>query len=124
MLWVLFGFTCTDEDGECVDYSACEYSTPPSQGRVNFVLSEPLPVLVILHQGATVEHGAVIWSGPPTSKEWSLTLPAGEYSATALYIRNGDTTIAVDGDYAGYETVTTCDGTCYESDDGDLDLAL
>lgn len=123
VLWVFTGFTCTDDDGNCVDYSSCEYQSAPSTGKLNFTVSEPLPVQVVLYEGTAVEDGRIVWSGIPTQKNWSITVPAGDYSATALYLQGGDTLIAVDGDYAGFSTVTTCEGTCYESDDGDLDLA-
>jgi hypothetical protein len=125
LLWTLLGFTCVDDEGDCYELvSSCDLAYAPSTGTLNLIVSKPLPVLVVIYAGASIEDGVVVWSGPPPGEEWSRTLPVGNYSASARYERSGETIIAVDGDYVGYETVDTCEGTCYASDDGDVDLAL
>ena len=54
-----------------------------------------------------------------------MTFPLGDYSATARYVVNKDTTVVVDGTELDYSTSSvTCSGTCYLPDDGNINLQL
>jgi hypothetical protein len=67
----------------------------------------------------TVETGTLVWTGTSAT---TLRLPLGDYSAEATYISGGKTRKAIDGDDLDYSSDEYCEGTCYEEEDGTVDL--
>ncbi len=132
LLWLCSGFTCQDNN-EYNDYqndctlppSGCT-STVPSTAVLTIQVSDPAS-LVSIYKGPYFETGTLISKDYPPGvgvRTWSMSLPLGDYSATAMYIINGDTIVKVDGDNLDYTSHDTCNGTCYTADNGDVDLRL
>lgn len=113
---------CEDEDSCTPAPASCKHSRP-SEAALVIQVSNPLPVLVRVYRGP-FEEGVLVWSGPPQGNTWSLNLPLGDYSATALYVTGADSALAVDGDEVTYSSDDTCDGTCFSTDPGKVDLRL
>jgi hypothetical protein len=114
-----------DEDEESCSPapSNCPRSVPES-GNLLVHVSQPLPVRVNIYAGAAYETGILIGSGAPSSTTWSLSLPLGKYSATALYVQGKDSVLAVDGGEVGYDSKGYCDETCFSATDGEVNLRL
>ncbi|HEX2612432.1 MAG TPA: hypothetical protein VHO02_02415 [Fibrobacteria bacterium] len=113
-----------DNQDECTPAPAnCPHSVP-EQGNLLIHVSQPLPVRVNIYAGAAYETGILIGSGVPTGTTWSLSLPLGKYSATALYVNGKDSVLAVDGSEVGYDSKGYCDETCFGATGGDLNLQL
>jgi hypothetical protein len=72
-----------------------------------------------VYSGPNVENGTLVWTG--TSAQ-TLRLPLGDYSAEAIYISGSIKRVAIDGDDLDYSSDEYCDGTCYEEEDGMVDL--
>lgn len=119
--WVLAGATCNEE---CEDDPPECRSTLPAEANLLVKVSDPPPVEVRVYRGTSFETGTLVWSGPPSGTAWTLSLPYNDYSATALYVIGGDSVLAVDGDAIEYDRDTYCGGTCYEIEDGEVDLRL
>jgi hypothetical protein len=135
-LWMLLLAGCADDScdpdftSSCPEQQACA-PTPsscrtsvPSSGELVVRVSHPPPVLVRVYRGTAYETGTLVWSGLPQGDVWSITVPLGSYSATALYVSAGDSVLTVDGDDVGYAATSTCDANCYSSEDGAVDLEL
>lgn len=138
-LWLLGGAGCATD---CPEYEtmdtydetckACE--DPPDQDCISVVpvetslsirLSQPLPRLVRIYRGKSYETGALVRQRAPSSDDYKETLPMGHYSVTALYVTGTDTVLAVDGTELSYQQLWwTCTKTCYETEPGEVDLAL
>lgn len=115
---------CEDDDYCAPTPANCRQSAPTA-GQLHIELSSPAPVLVRIYRGTNYETGTLVWSGrPPTSLSWSMTVPVNDYSATALYVTDGDSVLAIDGVSVLSTAQETCDGTCYSSGIGELDLRL
>jgi hypothetical protein len=114
---------CEEEEACTPAPSSCNHGIPSSATLVIHV-SNPLPVLVRVYRGDAYETGTLIWSGAPEGMSWSLAVPLNDYSATALYVIGGDTTLVIHGDEVTYAVQSTCDGNCYTKDGGELDLRL
>lgn len=108
---------------ECTPPPASCRKTRPDGARLYIQVSRPLPAVVTVYRG-DFEEGRVEWSGPPSGTSFSIPLPYGDYSATASYARGGKTIVAVDGDDLDYTWTNTCEGACYEAQDGSVDLEL
>lgn len=96
--------------------------TIPETGTLILKVSNPLPVLIRVYRGEAYETGTLVWSGVSLGNTISLEVPLNAYSATALYVANGDSLLSIDGGEVGYETLGTCDGNCYGRGSVELDL--
>lgn len=114
---------CLDEDPEedCTPMPYFCDRTPPSSASLEILTGGGTLQEIRIYSGPAYETGTLVWSG--TSAR-TLRLPLGEYSATATYLENGKTVIAVDGDALGYSSAEYCEGTCYDEAGGTVDLAL
>jgi hypothetical protein len=112
-----------ESEPECDPAPASCRKVRPSSAAFHIRVSSPLPSTVTVYRG-NFEEGRAVWTGSPSGNSFSVNLPMGTYSATATYARGGKTIIAVDGDYVEYSWDETCDGTCYETVDGWVDLEL
>jgi len=115
---------CLDEDEDAYE---CE-PTPllctryaPSSADLTVQVGGGNLQEIKVYRGPSYEDGTLVWSGFSGT---TLRLPLGEYSATATYLLDGKTIVAVDGDELGYTSEDYCTGTCYEEDDGMVDLRL
>jgi hypothetical protein len=113
---------CLDEDGEeCTPAPwDCESSRPTS-ATLEIRTGGGTLKSIRVYSGSTYEDGTLVWSG---TSGGSISLPLGPYSAVAEYEVAGVTVLAVDGDELSYSASETCDGTCYETDDGLVELQL
>lgn len=116
--------TCDEEEERCESPPSGCKPTLPDRGRLKLTFSRPLPVEVRIYEGEHFETGRLAKVFKPSDTAATVELPWGRYAATALYVRGGDTVLAVDGDGLGYEALSTCEGTCYEVDNGEADLEL
>jgi hypothetical protein len=114
---------CLDEDGEEECTPAPLFCNPyrPSQVDLTILTGGGALQEVRIYRGSAYETGILVWSG---NHGGSIRVPLGTYSATATYLVGGKTVIAVDGDDLYYSEMETCDGTCYDEVDGEVDLAL
>lgn len=113
-----------EEDDDCTPAPALCPRSIPSSANLIVRVSQPLPKLVRVYAGPTYEDGTLVWSGTPSGTVWSLPLPLGAYSATALYVNGKDSLLAVDGNEVGYTSQEHCDGTCYGPGDAEVDLRM
>jgi hypothetical protein len=113
-----------EDDDKCTPTPALCNRSAPSAGYLQIDLSAPAPVRVTVYRGSSYETGTLMWSGPPVSLSWSMTVPVGNYSATALYVNGGDSVLVIDGVDVQAAAQETCDGTCYSSGTGAVDLKL
>jgi hypothetical protein len=114
---------CLDEDTEedCMPMPLFCDRTPPSSASLTILTGGGTLQEIRVYSGTAYETGTLVWSG--TSAR-TLRLPLGDYSATATYLVNGKTVVAVDGDYLDYESSEYCEGTCYDEVGGTVDLTL
>ena len=135
-VWLLAVTGCTDNCSQFsenyqADSESCDICTEPPDDCTGLIpetavlsihLSQPLPVLVRVYSGKAYETGVLMYQKAPTSRDFSIELPLGDYSATALYVTGGDTTLSIDGDALDYRSLGTCDKNCYAAEGGDVDL--
>ena len=117
----------TEDEGQVEECDPAPYDcshTRPHEADLTIRVSSPLPEVVSIYAGTAYESGRLVWSGVPKGSKWSERLPFGDYSVTATYKRGGKTIIAVDGDDLDYQSEDTCDGYCYEEEDGEVNLEL
>jgi hypothetical protein len=112
------------EEETCIPTPPDCTGTTPASAFLNISLSEPLPVVVRIYRGAAYETGDLIEVKHPSSKTFGMEVPLGTYSVTALYIRGGDSVLAVDGGEVTYRDVTTCERTCRVGDNDEINLSL
>jgi hypothetical protein len=94
----------------------------PETAVLSIHLSQPLPKLVRVYSGKAYETGTLVHQRVPTAKDFSLELPLGDYSATALYVTGTDSVLSVDGDELDYRKLGTCEKDCYVPEPGSVDL--
>lgn len=114
---------CLDDDSEedCTPMPfLCDRSRPTS-AELTIKTGGGALQEIRVYSGTAYETGTLVWSG--TSAR-TLRLPLGDYSATATYLVNGKTVVAVDGDYLDYSSDEYCEGTCYDEVGGTVDLRL
>ena len=118
----LFVGTSCQDDEQCLSIPHC-LSTAPKYATLTVQVSDPAP-LVSIYSGSSVETGALTWSGKLSPGSAGMLLPLGTYSIEAVYVVNGDTIHAVDGDELSYSAQETCEGTCYGAVDATVDVRL
>jgi len=116
--------TCDEETETCEPWPDDCTAVLPELGRLTLAFSSPLPIEVRVYEGEHFETGRLAKVWVPADTVAKLDLPYARYAATALYVRDGDTVLVVDGDGIGYETIESCQGTCYEAENGEMDLKL
>ena len=114
-----------NENEQCVPTPSPCISTVPDHSLLYIHVSNPVP-WVQIYSGANYETGTLIWSGWPAlgTKDWSMALPLGDYAATARYVVDSETILAVDGTTLDFSELETCNATCYTVNSGAVDLAL
>lgn len=113
----------TDDD-ECSPAPASCRHLRPEFNVLQLDVSTPLPVRLEVFRGKNYETGTLVWSGMPSAAKTALSQAAGDFSATALYVRGGDSVLVVDGVTLEAERMETCDGPCYGIGSAVLDLRL
>ncbi len=113
-----------EDDDRCIRTPSSCNRKPPTFNVLQLDFSTPLPVRVEVFRGRNHETGTSVWGGTPHAARTALSEAAGEYSATALYVRGGDTIVVVDGITLEPAQLNTCDETCYGAGTALLDLRL
>jgi hypothetical protein len=116
--------SCEWEDDACTPAPSTCRRSRPEFNTLELRYSTPLPVRVEVYRGKEYETGTLAWRGAPASTTTGLSLGAGDYAVTALYVRAGDSTLVVSGGALEAAALETCDGTCYGSGSLSLDLSL
>ena len=126
LIAVVFLGGCFEDPEDCTpaDTLTCSRSKPMGARMKITVSYDPLPTVVNIYEGPYYETGRLVWSGSPEGFSWSVDLPFGEYSATATYKVGSKTIIAVDADDLDYSSVKTCEGGCYDAENGEVNLEL
>jgi hypothetical protein len=124
MCVTLFAGCLDEEEGEeCTPAPwDCELSRPTT-ATLEIRTGGGAIQAIRVYAGSNIEDGRLVWSGTSGGTR-SISLPLGPYAAEAEYLVNGVTYIAVDGDELTYTESETCDGTCYETVDGLVELQL
>lgn len=133
-LWLLilfFGFiSCKNKysDVDCVsyDYSDCTTIEPDEavlKIRVT-INSENTHVPVFIYKGP-IEDSIVVSVDTINTQELVISLPVNEYySAKAIYKKNSQQIIAVDGDKIEKKGTSVCDSTCWSVNEGKINLEI
>ena len=108
-----------DEDENCSPFRGCD-SRKPTSAWLDCDVSDHLQRIEV-RAGRYFETGSPVWSG---REAFSLELPLGWYAARALYVKDGDSVLAVDGEELTFSESENCGTTCYEREHVTLDLAL
>lgn len=125
LIGVFFSMACQQEGPPpCLPVRSCSHTVPTS-ATLYIQVSNPAP-FVSVYSGSNYESGTLVWSGivAPNGSDWAMTFPMGDYSATARYVVNKDTTVVVDGAELDYYNPETCSGICYLPEDGNINLQL
>lgn len=113
-----------DDDDSCTPTPVSCRRSPTEGNTLELKFSTPAPVRVAVYRGENYETGVLVWQGVPTTAVVGLSLPAEDYSATALYLRGGDSILVVNGVDLESESLSTCDGVCYSNGSATVDLRL
>lgn len=134
LAWVLLAAGCEDDDCNPdyhADPEACSIcvtpppdcsSAIPSASPLSIHLSQPLPKWVRIYSGKAYETGTLVQTVVPTARDFSVLLPSGAYSVTALYVAGTDSVLAVDGGDLDYRDIGACGRTCLEPVGDDVDV--
>jgi hypothetical protein len=119
---------CSDEGDEDLPYAplGCE-RTEPDLGHLNIrlTLNRENPRVPITVYRGDVDAGEIVESDTVSVDRFSYELATRErYSVTALYIAGADTILVIDEARIGIDSKDYRDGTCYTSDDGEIDVRL
>lgn len=122
----MFPAGCSDDDENGPAPADCVH-TAPSHGalQVSVTIDQRYPSVPIIIYRGEWEDGRKEWSDTLTEKRGSYQLSSDcYYSVLALYIQNGDTLAVLDGDDIEVKSTSYSDATCYEIEDGDVDVRL
>jgi hypothetical protein len=130
---IVFSFTSckqnsfyNSEDCANYDYSDCNTTEPLLVG-LNIKLTindENLYVPVTVYEGKMEDNLVVLTDTVSTSK-YNILLPPDKYYTVKARYKKGNTIIyAVGGDKIKKSHTTTCDSTCWSTDEGNINIEL
>ena len=116
---------CDDDEETCTPAPQNCRKEAGGEARLEMHFSKPLPVRVRVYRGSFYESGKLVWDESVNSEKISVPLLVGIYSATALYVQaRGDSVLVVDRGTLSETTTSWCEGSCFETENGDVDLRL
>ena len=121
---LLCGCSEDDEDGPAPANCLRE---PPVYGtlKVSVTIDGRYPSVPVLIYEDNWEQGHEVLCDTLVAEREAYLLRADRYySVLALYIQNGDTLGVLDGDKIEIESTEYTDATCYDVEDGDVDVRL
>ncbi len=131
LLGVLFFSACqilSESDDECDTRPSNCLESKPGMGtlEVSCTINSKNPSVPIAIYRGDFEKNDLVLRDTLSGSGKSYTVPTDQYySVVAEYRRgNGDTVIAIDGDDVDFSRNDYCEGPCYESDPGEIDVRL
>jgi hypothetical protein len=130
--FILFGFlviACGKSNTGCNESLVC-YTDKPTELIIDMSLSQPSglteQVEVILYEGyIDDEEREVVLSFETSKSQELIAVPVDKrYSATAKYVFEDRTIIAIYGERINARSFTNCEMTCWDWDDIPFDLRL
>ncbi|GAB4325480.1 MAG: hypothetical protein Kow00127_18210 [Bacteroidales bacterium] len=115
------------DEGGMIDCDQC-YADKPEwvQLHVRVTLNDLHPFVPLTVYKGNIEEGMVDWVDTAWNSDyWVDVLPDSYYSVKAVYMSDGDTIMAVDGDRVKLlKNTSECDETCYYQSGGYIDVRL
>jgi hypothetical protein len=127
-LFIIAGlFSCEeyDEENECYHIPAGCVTVPYTEGTLTIHVSTggTITATILEIYRGDVDTGVLIETINNPGATVSRTLDAdNDYAAKAIYTIGSDTITAIDGDSISGDSEDYCEGTCYEVDDGEIDV--
>jgi len=106
----------TNSKADICDYNEICYTSKPTELDVKLELYNPSSefIEVSFYEGY-VDDGDLFETFVTNNTEEYYLMPVGRrYSATAKYVKNGDTILVVDSEKLNTFTYENCDETCYD----------
>jgi hypothetical protein len=114
------------EDCADYDYSDCNTIEPLEVAlNIKLTINDENPrVLLTIYEG-NIENNMVVLIDTTSDSKYNVLLPPDKYySAKARYKKWGTIIYAIGGDKVKITHTTTCDSTCWSTEEGNINLEL